>query len=469
MVENFYKRIESLRVRNLKNIKVVNRDLFKLLCDEDFLLSLANEINIEKKYKFKSTELTSNYRYLINEVITDLRGQKFEFINAEPSNKQKSDTDRIRFRFTVTKKMVLERGIVLILKSIYSPIISKYQSGLTTYKHYKQLGDSLLEIKKTWIGLKWGVTGKIDRLNERIDPNILTSIIRMKIQDDSFIHLIHKFLQFERSYKSKILELSSISKMLIDIYLHELDSFLEKLVIHYNFSYAVDNICFHTELRKNVNRLTVRLGKSALNSNMKSSKGYTSNINSIKSKPPFGSKLVQIKVIRHIGQILVGVKGPKSFARLITAKIESYLSYNLNLTIWSEEPSFKSFSSGQIDFFGYKILYRNLLNSRLEFFIPRYRLINLLSRGNFSNKLGDGIKKKGWIFYSDRLIIEKYNRLISKLKEYCFVASNYKSLAREINYIVKYSCAHTLASKHRTHISFQLGRLKILGLVELVQ
>jgi hypothetical protein len=467
MVENFYKCVESLRVRNSKNIKLVNRDLFKLLCDEDFLLSLVNEITIEKKYKFKSTELTSNYRYLIHDVITDLRAQKFEFINHELSNKQNSDNDKIQFRFNVTKNKIVEKGIVLILKSIYSPILSKYQSGVTTYKHYKQPADSLLEIKKTWIGLRWGVTGKIDRLNERIDSNILISIIRMKIQDDSFIQLIHKFLQFERSYKPQILDSSSISKILIDIYLHELDSFLEKLVIHYKFSYAVDNIFFDSELRKNVNRLTVRLAKSNLNSHMKSSKAYIPNINSRKSELTSGSKFVQIKVIRHIGWILVGVKGPRSFARLITAKIESYLSYNLNLTIWSEEPSFKRFSSGQIDFLGYKILCRNLLNSKLEFFIPRYRLINLLSRENFSNKLGDGIKKKGWILYSDRLIIDKYNRLIFKLKEYSFIASNYKSLVREINYIVKYSCAHTLASKHRTHVSFQLGRLKILGLVDL--
>ena len=92
------------------------------------------------------------------------------------------------------------------------------------------------------------------------------------------------------------------------------------------------------------------------------------------------------------------------------------------------------------------------------------KIIRNLYEKNFCNLYGKGCRKKGWIKYPDEVIIIKYNYIIRGLRNYYSPADNLGTSMNRLQYILKYSCAHTLASKHRTRISTQQKRLKSLGL-----
>ena len=90
--------------------------------------------------------------------------------------------------------------------------------------------------------------------------------------------------------------------------------------------------------------------------------------------------------------------------------------------------------------------------------VPMDLVIKGLSEKNFCTKLGFPLKKKGWIVYDDKVIIYRYNSVLQKLTDYYAFADNLRTSIKRINFILKYSCAHTLAAKHRTRISKQFSR-----------
>ena len=451
MVSKIHKLIESVRVKNSEHIEAVNKDLFKLLCDEKFFVLVRNEIIVENKYKFSSKELSIfnlQSEFIVKDLVNELKDQRFEFTTNGLNNKIPLET-------YVTKDKLVEKAILIIIESIYAPVLLKYKNGS---KQYKGFTDPLLEIRKNWVDLKWGIEGRIHRLHEKVDHHILISILRMKIQDERFIQLIWKLIQRgqdEKTNKFGLMSMSIDSEILVDIYLNEFDLFVEKLINTYKSSYSIEKNFFDKKLRQYCHRLTIL-------------RSHPSSAYSIlpfgRSKSHLSDHFIVLKVVRYSGHLIIGIKGPKLFAEIMTAKIKSYLYSSLNLRIWSETQTIKRFSTGYIDFLGYNIKPSQVSKSKLELFVPTQKIIHMLSEENFSDKSGCGIKKKGWIIYSDALIIAKYNRIFHRFKKYYYLASNYKIIMRRVKYIMQYSCAHTLASKHRTNVSTQISRIRLIGL-----
>jgi hypothetical protein len=62
----------------------------------------------------------------------------------------------------------------------------------------------------------------------------------------------------------------------------------------------------------------------------------------------------------------------------------------------------------------------------------------------------------GWIHYPDNINVLKYNYVIRGLRNYYVLVDNHSTSMNRIQYVLSYSCVHTLSVKHRTGISVQL-------------
>nr|YP_009493686.1 maturase K [Weigela florida]AWN57659.1 maturase K [Weigela florida] len=89
--------------------------------------------------------------------------------------------------------------------------------------------------------------------------------------------------------------------------------------------------------------------------------------------------------------------------------------------------------------------------------VPIIPLLGSLAKGKFCNVLGHPVSKVVWTDLSDSDIIDRFWRICRNLSHYHSGSSQKKSLYR-IKYILRLSCARTLARKHKSTVRAFLKR-----------
>nr|QFS20143.1 maturase K [Hedyotis ovata] len=179
--------------------------------------------------------------------------------------------------------------------------------------------------------------------------------------------------------------------------------------------------------------------------------------------------------VRYQGKaILVSKDTP-----LLMKKWKSYLvnfwQYHFDLWFHSGRVSINKLPNHSIDFMGYlssvrlnpvmvrgqmlenTFLIKNSIK-KLDTLVPIILLIRSLSKAQFSNPLGHPISKAAWTDLSDSDMIDRFGYICRNLSHYYSGCSKKKSLYR-IKYILRLSCAKTLARKHKTTVHIFLKRL----------
>nr|Q5GGS4.1 RecName: Full=Maturase K; AltName: Full=Intron maturase [Chiococca alba]AAT40592.1 maturase K [Chiococca alba] len=95
---------------------------------------------------------------------------------------------------------------------------------------------------------------------------------------------------------------------------------------------------------------------------------------------------------------------------------------------------------------------------KLDTLVPIVPLIGSLAKAKFCNLLGHPISKPAWAGLSDSDIIDRFGQICRNLSHYHSGSSKKKSLYR-IKYILRLSCAKTLARKHKSTVRAFLKRL----------
>nr|AJE73398.1 maturase K [Antennaria howellii]AJE73778.1 maturase K [Antennaria neglecta] len=94
---------------------------------------------------------------------------------------------------------------------------------------------------------------------------------------------------------------------------------------------------------------------------------------------------------------------------------------------------------------------------KFDTLVPIIPLIRSLAKSKFCNALGHPIGKAIWADLSDSDIIERFGRIYRNLSHYHSGSSKKKSLYR-VKYILRLSCARTLARKHKSTVRAFLKR-----------
>ncbi|KAL3534836.1 hypothetical protein ACH5RR_003297 [Cinchona calisaya] len=95
-----------------------------------------------------------------------------------------------------------------------------------------------------------------------------------------------------------------------------------------------------------------------------------------------------------------------------------------------------------------------LINNAIKKFdnlVPIIPLIRSLAKAKFCNLLGYPVSKPVWADLLDSDIIDRFGYICRKLSHYHSGSSKKKSLYR-IKYILRLSCAKTLARKHKSTV-----------------
>nr|AJO67350.1 maturase K [Maxillaria carinata] len=100
----------------------------------------------------------------------------------------------------------------------------------------------------------------------------------------------------------------------------------------------------------------------------------------------------------------------------------------------------------------------NTLTKKLDTIVPVIYLIGSLSKAQFCTVLGHPISKPIWTDLSDSDILDRFCRICRNLCRY-HSGSSKKQVLYRIKYILRFSCARTLARKHKSTVRTFMRRL----------
>nr|ASM42503.1 maturase K [Pyrenaria spectabilis var. greeniae] len=182
-----------------------------------------------------------------------------------------------------------------------------------------------------------------------------------------------------------------------------------------------------------------------------------------------------IHYVRYQGKYILASKGTS----LLINKWKSYLVnfWQSYFYMWSQPGRIhiNQLSKYSPDFLGYlssvrlkpsMVRSQMLENSflignaikKFDTIVPIIPMIGSLSKAKFCNVLGHPISKPVWADLSDSDIIDRFGRIYRNLSHYHSGSSKKTSLYR-IKYILRLSCARTLARKHKSTVRAFLKRL----------
>nr|AFJ53067.1 maturase K [Mexipedium xerophyticum] len=100
----------------------------------------------------------------------------------------------------------------------------------------------------------------------------------------------------------------------------------------------------------------------------------------------------------------------------------------------------------------------NILTNKLDTIAPVISLIGSLSKAQFCTVLGHPISKPIWADFSDSDILDRFCQICRNLCRY-YSGSSKKQVLYRIKYILRLSCARTLARKHKSTVRTFMRRL----------
>jgi group II intron reverse transcriptase/maturase len=371
---------------------------------------------------------------------------------------------------TFTDKLVQE-VLRMVLEAIYEPIFGETSHG---FRPKRSCHTALESIKKGFTGVQWFVEGDIKGCFDNIDHNVLIGFIEKKIKDARLTQLIRKFLKagymenwrYNATY-SGTPQGGIVSPILANIYLHELDKFVEELKA--KFDKPQRRACYTPEYERLTQRVLYWKRRARVAKEPERT-AFIEKYNSLRAEllrtPSKRQADKKIKYVRYADDFLIGVNGDKEDCEWIKSELGAFIGNALKMEL-SEEKTLITHSSQTARFLGYGVRIRRnsqikrdkngvtkrSLSQSVELLIP---LKDKIERFMFDK--GVVVQKDGKLRYAQRPpltqlteqeIVSAYNAELRGICNYYRMASNYYEL-NYFAYLMEYSCLKTLAGKHKT-------------------
>lgn len=382
------------------------------------------------------------------------------------------------------REKIVQKGIEIVMNSYYDKTFN-----INSFGFRPKLGvqDAILRLDQQFRKAKWVIEGDLSNAFDSISHKKFMEILKKDIKCDKTLKLIKSFLQagyvnnlgtLTYNYLEGVLQGSILSPLLCNIYLNELDKFIEIIKLKY-------------EINLNLKEYTMW----AIKVNCGRCKGWNKS-DRIRNKEfknlpnSYSRKEVTIKIdyIRYADNFIIGIAGPISLAKKIYNELDKFLK-SIGLKLNKEKTSLTDIKKNNINFLGFKIKnsillrkrygltiqgnkkYKIRLTSRLTFHIDYEKIIKRLknknlirlriSPGEYKKQKYVGRSRGNLVNWEHANILRYYNGIMRGLYNYYYIVNNTSYLVN-ILWILKQSCGLTLARKFKLKtlrkIMFKFGK-----------
>nr|CEF90478.1 maturase K [Discocapnos mundtii] len=429
--------------------------LYALAHDHGLNRSIPSELMENLGYDNKSSSLR------VKRLITLLYQQKCLIISANAFNKIKFLGHNQNFYY-----QILSAGFSVILEIQFSLRLVSCRKGKDLKK-----SQNLRSIHSTFSFLE----DKVSHLNNVSDIQIphpihleiLVQNLRSWIQDAPSLHLFRLFLYEARNWRSLITQKKSISfskenprffLFLYNYHVYEWESlfmFLRKQSFHLratSFGNLLERTYFYGKIEN-------------------SPGAFRKDVKNILwlFKDPF------MHYVRYQGKSILASRG--SFLLMNKWKHHLVIFWQCYFYLWSQPDRIhiNQFSNHSFEFLSYLSSVRQntsvvrtqmlensflmeITSKKFDTLVPIIPMIGSLAKAKFCNVSGHPISKPIRADFSDSDILNRFGRICRNLSHYYSGSSKKKSLY-QIKYILRLSCARTLARKHKSTVRAFVKRL----------
>ena len=353
---------------------------------------------------------------------------------------------------------LLQEVLRELLEAYYEPRFSDHSHG---FRPKRGCHTALSEVQKTWKGTVWFIEGDISKCFDSFDHQLMLEILRRDIHDGRLIRLIEYLLKAGYMEDWRFYETLSgtpqggiISPLLSNIYLNELDLFVENTLVpaytkgeerRKSPEYASINHRIFRERKKGTGEEVARLLKLR---------------RTLPSRDPFDGEYRRLRFVRYADDFLLGFAGPKKEAEEIRDRLGEYLGQKLKLNLSLTKTLITYAVDEKAKFLGYEITATrdsNLLSKdggrRTNGYIC-LRMPDSVAK-NIDTKHRRGGKVVHWpalLQDSDYTILQRYKAVFRGIYNYYCMATNVSDQMGWIRWTLEGSLVKTLARKFQISV-----------------
>lgn len=477
----FINRLNKIRELNGKSQPFVNKDLYKLLIKEEALVVGYENV---KSNKGSTTPDTQNLSLdgwgviRLRKLQAALKNESWAPLPARRVYVPKpGKVEKRPLGIQGPEEKVVQSVLALILGAIYEPIFSSKSFG---FRQSRGAHDALKMIDQKYDGMVFAIEGDIKGMYDNINHHKLIELLRKRIDDDRLIRLIWKLLRSGYMDRENVTKPvlgtargSIVSPCLANIYLHELDIFMEHLCTNVE-QRSPNRRTSAFKLIDSETRCIKRVLEGSKPISEDKRKAYIHELSLLKKKSlktrMYCNPSDRIVYTRYADDFIVGIAGSRQLAEATKERIGIFLREMLDLTLNLEKSKVTELRKESAFFLGHRIgintsvkiarvrvkrrtpFSRRVTGKFVTITAPIAHIIARLCEKGFCDRKGFPTHKTAWITQEDNQIVALFNASSRGLFGFYSGVEKKHSLSR-IKYIFKFSCAMTLAAKHSCSIA----------------
>jgi group II intron reverse transcriptase/maturase len=470
-------RLERLQQLNSKR-EWVNHDLYRLMYREDLYIIAYERIKSKPGNMTPGTDeetLDGFSRAEILEIIEEMKTEQFRFRPVRQQFIPKANGKMRKLGIPCVRDKIVQEVMHMILEAIYdSPHSPYFEDASHGFRPHRSCHTALREIRTHWTAVNWYIEGDIRSCFDELDHQILVQILRKKIKDERFLNLIRKLLKagymdLHGIKKESIIgspQGGIISPILANVYLHELDIYVEELRKRQEKGAKKRANPDWARLIYRKNQM-VRRGETRT----KAFRNLMKDLRKTPSKVVNDPEYIRIKYMRYADDWLIGLCGNHTLAEEIKEEVKTFLKEHLKLTLSEEKTRITHAQTEEAFFLGTlltignggeakvvlqktskgKTIQRRSTGWATIMKAPIEKLLKRLKERGFCTATGEPTAKGLWTSLDADQIIQLYSSVNRGLQNYYRFVDNWKQCSR-IQYILKFSLAKTLAQKYKISV-----------------
>jgi group II intron reverse transcriptase/maturase len=474
MSHTISQRLEYLRKAN-SNRQWHNRDLYRLLYKRDLYILAYERIKSKPGNMTPGTDRKTLDGFSLNDIdmlIQDMRTEQYRFTPVRTTYIPKANGKLRRLGIPSIRDKIVQEALRLILEAIYdSPYGPYFHNSSHGFRPNRSCHTALGEFRNKWSASNWLIEGDIRACFDELDHEVLILTLRKKIRDERFINLIRKqlnagYLDLHGNKQASLVgspQGGILSPILANIYLHELDEFVEGLRERFEKGKRKQRNPAYQQLSWKKSRL-VKRGKTKTKEFQQISQQMRTLPTLLTNDPGF----IRIKYLRYADDWIVGVWGSHALAEQLKQEIKTFLRDHLCLTLNEEKTHITHSRTESALFLGTTLqiggkkeaklaLQTNMWGKKFKrrstgwetiMRAPMPKLLQRLSDRGFCTKEGRPTPKSGWAYLDTEQLITLYSSINRGIQNYYRFVDNWAQVQR-IQYILQYSLAMTLGRKFK--------------------
>ena len=381
---------------------------------------------------------------------------------------------------------LVQEVVRILLERVYEPVFSGYSHG---FRPGKSCHTALQQVRNVWSGVKWIIEFDIKGFFDNINHAKMIDILEKKIDDKRIINIIRKMLKagYMEGWRynatwSGTPQGGVISPVLANIYLHELDMFMEDMICQFNKGKRRKDNHDHAILRErmrgtNKKLLRLKMGlkcrkpEDNIRENLlRERREIQKLMHQIPSTDLFDPGYRRLRYVRYADDFIIGVIGSREDAEKVIQQVKEFIEKELLLEAADDKTCIKNARKG-VRFLGYDVrVYSDnkllkqasgkgtclklTMIQRMQLHVPSEKVLQYASKKSYGNMAAcRPVSRPELLQRSDAEILLTYNSEMRGLANYYSLAQGYKRSLSKLIWLAQQSLFATLGHKHHSSIA----------------